>query len=420
VHFFPLRVFIILFALLGPLSAESNTTAASKIIQLEDTSGLSDNEVRDIAEVEDKMEQITPALLPITPSVSGTWETLAPDPKQDDWVRLTSGEWLRGTFKSLYAHKLEFDSKKLDQLTFDLDDIAQLRTFHIVTLNIQTEPKTHHGLLDFDEVTLRITGILRMKGNHVKIIQGDGVFECERSQLVSIAQGGDEESQLWAGKLSLSLDLREGNTQQRDFTAQAFVERRSATTRLRFDYLGNISEKSSEETSNNHRLNEKFDLFLTRYFFVTPLSFEYYRDPYQNIASQWTLGAGVGYTLIDHSAATWDLSIGPGWIQTHFNQVKDDTPNTRNSWAMQLRSLLDLNLASRVDLTCDYRLTWMDEVSGSYRHHLVTQLENKLASWLDLDLTFVWDYLQSPAPDAQGTAPKQNDYQFLVGMGIDF
>ena len=72
---------------------------------------------------------------------------------------------------------------------------------------------------------------------------------------------------------------------------QAFVERRSATTRLRFDYLGNISEKSTEETSNNHRLNEKFDLFLTRYFFVTPLSSEYYRDPYQNTASQWTLGA---------------------------------------------------------------------------------------------------------------------------------
>ncbi len=55
-----------------------------------------------------------------------------------------------------------------------------------------------------------------------------------------------------------------------------------------------------------------------------------------------------------------------------------------------------------------------------YTHHMVTALETELTDWLDLDVSFVWDRIQDPQANADGTVPKQNDYYFILGLGIEF
>jgi hypothetical protein len=52
----------------------------------------------------------------------------APPPDDFDWIQLKSGEWLKGRLKAMQERKLEFDSEKLDDLTFDWKDIRQLRS----------------------------------------------------------------------------------------------------------------------------------------------------------------------------------------------------------------------------------------------------------------------------------------------------
>ena len=51
---------------------------------------------------------------------------------------------------------------------------------------------------------------------------------------------------------------------------------------------------------------------------------------------------------------------------------------------------------------------------------MVSTLENEITSWLDLDFTIVWDYLLKPEKTANGEIPKKSDFQFLVGLGVEF
>ncbi len=61
---------------------------------------------------------------------SEPWHPVAPDglPTDFDWIRLPSDEWLKGEIISMYDRELEFDSDELGDLTFDFDDLKEIRT----------------------------------------------------------------------------------------------------------------------------------------------------------------------------------------------------------------------------------------------------------------------------------------------------
>jgi hypothetical protein len=37
-----------------------------------------------------------------------------------------------------------------------------------------------------------------------------------------------------------------------------------------------------------------------------------------------------------------------------------------------------------------------------------------------LDLSFVWDYLQSPQAEASGVVPQKSDLRLTLGIGVKF
>jgi len=51
---------------------------------------------------------------------------------------------------------------------------------------------------------------------------------------------------------------------------------------------------------------------------------------------------------------------------------------------------------------------------------MITTLENEITSWMDLDVTFIWDHINSPKQEADGTIPNRDDYQLLIGFGVEF
>jgi len=51
-----------------------------------------------------------------------------PPENRVDWIQLKSGEWLKGRIKAMQERRLEFDSEKLDGLTFDWKDVRQVRS----------------------------------------------------------------------------------------------------------------------------------------------------------------------------------------------------------------------------------------------------------------------------------------------------
>jgi hypothetical protein len=405
-------------------SKENNATESAAAlppdepIVVNDTSGLSDDEVRDVAEQADtankkkkvSVDEVIDAMdnsgkIDLS-KIQSEWEDMSPTPKKYDWVQTKSGEWFKGSIKGLYDDELEFDSKEIGEYTFDFDDVKSIKSFNIISVNIEN--------------VAEFTGVVRFKDDEITIIQGDKKFTFPRAQVISLAPDGELERHNWSGKISLSFDGRSGNKKQFDYVAKANVKRRTSTNRLLLDYLGRISERDGVRTSDDHRINQSYSTYITRYFFLTPIFSEYYQDSFQNIANQITVGSGLGYTILDDKIFEWDISAGPALLYTEFENVTDNESRYVTSPSLEVNNYFKYNLTTITDIKYSYKFSFTDQRSGRYKHHMILTFENELTSWLDIDVSGVWDYIHNPEEKSDGTIPLKNDFQLLLGLGVDF
>jgi hypothetical protein len=190
-------------------------------------------------------------------AADSAWDKFVPPPDDKfDWIQLTSGEWLKGELKFLYDFQVEFDSKKLDLLTFDLEDVKQIRTHKTQSISIEDR--------NLSDDLIVVEGIVTLVDNKVIMTVGDETREFKRNQIISIAPAKDKkERDLWTADITLGANIRGGNTETVDTNLRANVKRLTATSRLVFDYIGNYSEADQIEISNNHRLSGYRDSFLS-------------------------------------------------------------------------------------------------------------------------------------------------------------
>lgn len=382
---------------------ETSTQQDTKLnmVHLKDTSGLSEDEVRQIAKSIDKKNENKNLA-----HQSPRWENLSPTPINYDWVQTKSAEWFKGEIIAMYDGKLEFDSDEIGLYTFDFDDVITIKSHHILSVNIEN--------------LAAISGIVRLSNGIITVIQGDTKYEFKKEEVISFAQAGELERNFWSGKMSLSLDFRHGNTNQKDYATQANLKRRTASSLLSFEYLGRISSKDGEEIANDHRFNQKYDRYITRYFFWTPVFGEYYTDRYKNIQDQVTLGLGIGYTIVNTKEVEWSLSGGPAVIYTRYATVEAGEQISGYSPALEISTSYEKELSAITDFTFNGKWTLSNKDAGGYKHHMIFMFENELLSWLDLDLSAVWDYVNKPQVNSDGIVPQRSDYQLLIGFGVEF
>jgi len=334
------------------------------------------------------------------------WESSKPTVLDFDWVQLVSGEWLKGEIKGLYKDSLEFDSDKLDLLSLDWEDIKYVETHIPGSANIEG-----HGT---------VYGFFEINQSKIIVTNNDEVTEFERSQLVSFITGGEEESDYWSAKITLSLNVRSGNTDQVDYNAKANVKRQTSFSRIELDYIGNISNTQDVETINNHRLTATHDIFKTRAFFLRPIFGEYYKDPFSNIDSRVTIGTGFGYTIIDTKRTDWDVAGGPAYQATRFVTVQAGENIEETTPALVISTNYDLEISKKLDFIFNYSTTWGDSASGGYTHHAVTTFETEITGSFDLDISFVWDHISKPTAADDGTIPFKDDYRTTLGISYEF
>jgi len=169
----------------------------------------------------------------------------------------------------LYDEHVEFDSDKLGLLELDWADIKQVRghSVHAVNINGRTED---------------VVGNFQMTDDRVQIIADESVSEFKRTEIVCVAHGKPMEHNYWSAKLSVGMNISEGNTQRRDLNMGLNLKRRTADSRFVTDYPGYYSETDGIETDDNQRLNSSYDIFKSKRFFWRPLLAEYFRDTFQN------------------------------------------------------------------------------------------------------------------------------------------
>lgn len=333
------------------------------------------------------------------------WRPAIPKPKDFDWIRLNSDEWLKGDLIAMYDDELEFDSDELGLLTLDWDNVAEVLT---------------HGSQSVRLLDGRILeGRLHIIDEKLSLINDD-VQELDRYQVLAIASSNGGESSYWSGNVSLGINVRNGNTNQKDYTSEVKINRRTARSRLITAYLASYSTIGGEVTENNQRLNASYDWLISRQVFFRALTLEYFRDTFQNINSRVASSSEVGYRFYDNSIFYWDIASGPGYQKTQFESVEAGEDDREHSATGKLSTDLEWDITGDIEYAFHYDVQFVSERVGEKIHHMKTGIELEFINDFDLEISYIWDRVNKPIADAEGNVPKQEDSRFVIGLSYEF
>ncbi|MBC2595273.1 DUF481 domain-containing protein [Ruficoccus amylovorans] len=337
-----------------------------------------------------------------------SWIPAGVDPNSnDDWIELTSGEVLRGEIKRMYDEDLIFNSDKLGDLTLDWDDIRQVYSKRPLSMRLNNRTT--------------ITGNVSLKDNNVVITEANGTeLVYSREEVVSLVTAKDSELKRWNFEVSLGVDIQSGNTNEVSYSASVDIKRRTALTRFSIDYLGNYSKNDGVENSNNHRASSYFDYFWDKDLFFRPVFIQYYRDPFQNLDFQGLIGLGAGYQIVKDSDFEWDVVAGPGFQYNIYNNVQPGENKSDSSPAGMLTTTFSYDVTDDVTLKGNYQFIVTDKSSGLFTTNFTTTLSYEINDIFDINTSLIWNRIQNPTPNANGTLPKRNDLNLILGLGISY
>ena len=322
-----------------------------------------------------------------------------------DWIQMTSGEWVKGKIVAMYDGDLEFDSDEFDTLILGWNKIKQIRTSQVVNL----------GLLGRRSV---VGTIVLVEGKITAY--GDQVEEFDKSDVLTVTAGAPKEINFWTMKVFAGVILRTGNTDVREFSVLAGIERRTIRNRIILDFVLNQNTTEGVEVSSNQRISTRWDTFINDRVFVTPIFGEYFRDPFQNIGARYTVGVAVGYQLIDSPRFDWTIAGGPAHQETRFDSVPAGQDDTESTPALVVSTSADWDITKWLELDGTYRIQVVNETSGTYNHHMVVSFETTITKLIDFHISWIWDRIQNPRRDASGMTPEQDDFRTTVGLSFEF
>ena len=325
-----------------------------------------------------------------------------------DWVRLVSGEWIKGDMKRMRDDNLEFDSDKLDMQHIDFADVTLVHSPRINTYV-------------FDE-RVSATGKAVITQDKVIVETAEGTKVFSRSELESIVEGGEREKDWWWMKLRFGLTLNRGNTDQLTYDIMLNVRREDRLTLLNMGYNANFGRTDGVQNVNRHLGDLDFKVFLSKRWFVTPLFGQLFNDRFQNIRFRATPAAGAGIHIIDEDNATWDFQTGLGY---QFLRYKDDSTitdgNPQSDVFIPLFTYADFDITGDIDLTLSWLTNLVVTTIGNTNHTGKADLAIELTSVLDLDIAFLFLRTEDPGPPPDPADPpiEKDDYQLVVGISLE-
>jgi len=330
----------------------------------------------------------------------------APGEGKKDWIRLSSGEWLTGELKYLRNEDCEFDSDKLDVLKLDWEDVIELRCSRLLTYAFTNNRAA--------------TGPAVLQDSIIRVQENGQTREFRSSELISIIEGQGSELGAWSGHFSLGFVGRSGNTNQLDYNAAGFIRRDTQTTRLDLKYAGNFGQVEGVRSINNQLAGARFDLFLSKVWFVTPGAAELYSDEFQNIDLRATLSAGGGVYLVKKKDLEWFVQVGGGYLSTRYRSVAEGESSDDNSAAVIPTTAIEWEPVKDLTLNVDDNATISIPHADRFFHHFVAMLTVKNFNVVDLNTSITWDHVGQPKPRSDGTVPGKDDLRTAFGIGVDF
>jgi hypothetical protein len=329
-----------------------------------------------------------------------------------DWVRLVSGEWLKGEIKRMRDDNLEFDSDKLDMQNIDFADVTEVHS-----------PVVNTYVFD-DRISATGLGVITVDKVIVETAEGTLIFD--RSELESIVSGGEREKDWWSMKLRFGLTLNRGNTDQLTYDINFNVRREDDMTLLDLNYNTSFGRSDGTQNVNRHLGEFDFKVFLSSRWFVVPLFGQLFNDKFQNIKFRATPAAGAGIHIIDLPNVKWDFQTGVGYQYLNYlDSTLITTGNPQNDVFIPLYTYADFDITGDIDFTVSWLTNLVVTTIGNTNHTGKADLAIELTSVIDLDIAFLYLRTEQPAPppppapgDPVNTIEK-NDYQLVVGIALE-
>jgi len=333
-------------------------------------------------------------------------DDFSPPPGKYSWIQLDTGEWIKGDIIALYDETLVFDSDHFGNLNIDLEDIRNV-----------------HARGSFAVTFVQgsaVRGELQIREQEVVVRTADQSYEGSRADLVSITPAAERERDSWRGDIGFGANVRQGNSDISETNVDISLMRRTPVSRFTASYLGNTNDTDGERITDTHRVNTGLDRFTGRRLYWRPFSAQYFKDELTNIRHQATLDTGLGYHLMDTNRVAWDLEAGVGYNYLQNDSVADFEDDNETSPVGTLTSDLDVELTSWIDYELSIDMTFLNEKSGRYQHHIESILSTDLIGDLDLEFTIYWDRTEKPQEGADGSIPEQDDFRFIVSLSYNF
>lgn len=79
-----------------------------------------------------------------------------------------------------------------------------------------------------------------------------------------------------------------------------------------------------------------------------------------------------------------------------------------------------MEINNKIDFIYKYNIQASEEESGGYTHHMIATFENEITSELDLDVSLIWDRINSPTKDEEGIVPESDDIRLVLGVSYSY
>lgn len=349
---------------------------------------------------------------------------LATSALAQDRVTLTNGDVLTGTIKSMADGKLVINSPVLGDVTVPLTEVNDLMT------QAQVDLQTKGGQLMKGQ---RILGIenksLRLEGDPKPLALDDLGFINPPSKSEPV----------WTGSLKVGALWTDGNTDRRSVNASFDASRKSEIDRISVDAAWLYSEDKDNQqfqgdgvtpnpgwrswTLNERRVEAgaKYDYLLSKRAYALA-NVRALGDTKANLDLRWTIGAGLGYLVIDDGTTLFQVEAGLVYFDERYRNVPitvPETPDSDSYLAARLAYKYVRQLGETTKFTHGVEAFPSLEDQDDFYMQAKTELATTVTGNLIASVAHVLDYDNTPAPDPTRKIERV-DNRVLLTIGWTF
>jgi putative salt-induced outer membrane protein YdiY len=240
-----------------------------------------------------------------------------------------------------------------------------------------------------------------------------------RTELQAIIEHTTRERNYWLAVLRFGLTANAGNTENLTLNAYLQLVREDTLTRTAVSYDGTFGTAARAEVANRHLGSGDVDVYVHPIVYVKALTGQLLYDKFQNVRLRATPAAGVGFNLITTYKLNWDFEFAPaGYQYLSLLDPEASVEDPQHDGYMMFRLFADVDFTNNVQLLLEWRTNVVYTTIGNTNHFGNADFTLRVTTILYFNTSFLYFRTEQPFPRSDGTVPKRNDYQFVVGITL--